>query len=205
MSALVLLALAMAAGPRRAQARAAKAGSRPAKVKVTQVRIETDGREVVLEAKAGDVPATGADQSDDPSGPAGASPDTAGADTGEVALPLDEGKWDPVCTPPCDHDLPRAAIYRVTGTDITTSSTFTLPPSRPQATLVVKAGASRWYWTGIILTAVGGSFLLGGLGPPLLLGGSFSTTEKVLGGTGAVLVGVGLPLWLLNRTTVSIF
>lgn len=123
---------------------------------------------------------------------------------GDAGLPLDPGKWDAVCSPPCDRPLPRAALFRVTGLGVTVSPEFHLPPDRDQVILNVKAGKSTWYWAGVLLSAFGGSFVLGGAGPPLLSGGSFSGTEQILSGSGVVMLAVGLPLWILNRTTVSI-
>lgn len=185
------------------EARGAKSGLRPLRVKMTRVTIDTDFQDIVLEAKAAaksDTSSTGDDT--DSSAPTTAD---AEASIAEAPLPLDEGKWDPICSAPCERRLQRAALFRITGADITTSRTFTLPPDRPDITLEVKTGLAHWFWTGVIVSAVGGSFLLGGLVPRLALGGSFSTTQKVLVGAGTVMVGVGLPLAWFNRTTVSIF
>jgi hypothetical protein len=205
--------------PRDAAARPVGPGAHSPRPKTTRVLLETDGPDVVLEGQAPAATGEGADHS---AGPAGASAQpsvaenasenssAAGDGEGETSaaeapLPLDEGKWDAICSPPCQRRLPRSALFRITGAGITTSATFTLPPGRPAVTLDVKTGTARWYWTGVIVTALGGSFLVGGVAPPLLLGGSLSTAGKVLGGTGAVMLGVGLPLWILNRTVVAIF
>ncbi len=192
--------------------------------KTTRVLIETDGPEVVLEARAAgaddgshhsaappgpssqpSIADTSADTSPDAENAAEGGADADDVETAEAPLPLDDGKWDAVCSPPCQRRLPRAALFRITGAGITTSAAFSLPAKRPAVTLDVKTGTARWYWTGIVVSALGGSFLLGGAAPPLLMGGSFSTPQKILGGAGAVMLGVGLPLWIMNRTTVVIF
>jgi hypothetical protein len=198
------------ASPRIAEARSGPhgAGAHPGRVKTSRVLIENDGPEIVLEAKARDGVADGSPDLGDGAVAPGAREDEGGDPDGATAgvvLPLDAEKWDTVCSSPCGRDLPRAALFRVTGSGITASAAFNLPSHRPEVTLRVRAGDSRWYWTGVILACAGGSFVLGGAGPPLLLGGSFSTTEKILGGTGILLLATGLPLWIINRTTVAIF
>jgi hypothetical protein len=218
----LLLAGADLFGPSAAWARAPKISAEKAAValvptprkaprpKTTRVNIsQSNGADVVLEAKApepDDVSTASADgtASGDAADvtSAASEEDTSPAET---PLPLDEGKWDPVCTQPCERRLPRAAVYRITGEGLTTSSLFNLPANRPDVTLRVRAGTARWYWTGVVASIFGASFLLGGVAPPLLQGGSFSTTGKVLGGAGVVLLGGGVPLWILNRTTVVIF
>jgi hypothetical protein len=179
-------------------------------INTSRVLIEANRSDLLLEAKnEGGAPGWGEPRGASPDGTSEAGDQQRGGRDSPrgaaVALPLDDGDWDPVCSPPCERRLPRTALFRISGAEITTSSTFSLPADRSEVTLRVKAGASRWYWTGVILTAFGGSFALGGIGPPLLLGASFSTTGKVLGGAGAVMLAVGLPLWVLNRTTVGIF
>lgn len=175
---LVALALSLAFS-RNVGARPGGKASQTAPVPTTEVNVVSDVAEVFLEIKRASSP-------------------------GDVAMTLDPGKWDAVCAPTCDRPLLRTALFRVTGLGVNSSAEFNLPPDRDQVTLNVKAGSTTWYWTGILLSAFGGSFVLGGAGPPLLSGGSFSTTEQVLSIAGVAMLAVGLPLWILNRTTVSI-
>jgi hypothetical protein len=153
--------------------------SSPVPSSTTAVTVVSDGPEIFLEMKRRD----------------GAGAPGAGADG---------DNWEAACAPPCDRPLPRTALLRVNGEDVNPSAGFALPSDRDQVTIDVKVGSARWSWTGIILSAFGGSFVLGGAGPPLLMGGSFSTTEKVLTGAGVTLLAVGLPLWFLSRTIVSV-
>jgi hypothetical protein len=179
-SSTVLLALVLPlafASP--IQARPGRKASEAAASATVKVTLVSDGAEVFLETKreSGDrVP----------------------------EMPLEPGKWDAVCVPPCDRLLPRAALLRATGLGVVASPEFHLPADRDQVTVNVKAGSATWYWTGVVMSAFGGSFVLGGAGPPLLSGGSFSLTEQILSGVGVAMLAVGLPLWILNRTTVSI-
>lgn len=173
---ILVLALAFA---RNAQARPGRKAAQPVPASTTDVSVVSDGPEVFLETRRE-------------------------SSAGAADMPLDPGKWDAVCAPPCDRPLSRAALFRVTGLGVNPSAEFPLPADRDQVTLNVKTGSTTWYWTGILLSAFGGSFVLGGAAPPLLSGGSFSTTEQVLSIAGVVLLAVGLPLWILNRTTVSI-
>lgn len=162
--------------------------------------------DVVLEGQAAEGGAPGA-------GATAAEPDAAtpaasageGPEAADVPLPLDEGRWEVTCAPPCGRRLPRDALFRVTGAGVTTSATFALPPGPSEVTLEIHPGQARWYWTGAIAAIAGGTFILGSVGPRLMLGGSFATVEKVMAGTGVVLVGAGLPLWWFNRTRVDIF
>jgi hypothetical protein len=217
--ALLVTALIALSGTRQLAARSVRTPPHPARVKTsgvvieiktTRIQMEANDPDILLEAKnegsfpdgvkSPDISTDGTSGTDDPR-----DADRDDSRGGAVTLPLDDREWDPVCAPPCARRLPRTALFRVSGSRITTSATFNLPPDRPDVILRVKAGASRWYWTGVILTAFGGSLGLGGIGPPLLAGATFSTTGKVLAGAGAVMLAVGLPLWILNRTTIAIF
>lgn len=163
-----------------------------------RVTIESDDETVVLEGQARDPAAP-------PAGAGEGAEATTADEAAEVPLPLDDGRWDVVCSPPCQRRLPRAALFRITGTGVTTSASFSLPARRPEVTLQVDTGTARWYWTGLIAAIAGGTFILGSMGPRLALGGSFTTVEKVMAGTGVVLVGGGGTLWWFNRTRVAIF
>jgi hypothetical protein len=181
LSVALLLALAghASARPRRPVSSASPS-------RTTEVAIESDGANVLLEMQRVPEPMTTTDGSD--------------AATSSPAPAV----WEPACAEPCARALPRAALFRVTGPELISSPDFNLPPDRDSVTLSVRPGVARWYWTGILASAFGGSLVLGGAGPPLLLGGSFSTTEKILAGTGLAMLAVGLPFWILNRTTVSL-
>lgn len=196
-------------------------------LKTTRVTLEANRPDVVLEAMLGpDAGEPSADASARAEAGGGADKGASAAPTkepsvrspdaetvesatpdgaGEPGFPLDEATWDVACTPPCDRSLPRDALFRISGPGIITSSTFRLAPDRAEARVRVRAGSTRWYWTGVIASAFGGSFVIGGAAPPLIGGGSFSTTEKVLTGTGVLLLAGGLPLFILNRTTVLVF
>lgn len=165
-----------------------------------RVILDSDDETVVLEAQAPD--ATGA-----PVSGSGEGAGTAGAESeaAEVPLPLDDGRWDVMCSPPCKRRLPRGALYRITGAGLTTSPTFSLPARQAEVTLEVETGTARWYWLGAIAAIAGGTFVIGSVVPRLAIGGSFSTVEKVMAGTGVVLVGGGGALWWFNRTRVNIF
>lgn len=166
-----------------------------------RVTIESDDETVVLEGQAPDTAAAlvgGGGDSDSPA-------TIAGDDAAEVPLPLDDGRWDVMCSPPCQRRLPRAALFRITGTGVTTSSIFSLPARRPEVTLQVDTGIARWYWAGVVAAIAGGTFILGSVGPRIALGGSFTTVEKVMAGGGLVLFGGGGTLWWFNRTRVAIF
>jgi hypothetical protein len=174
-----------------------------------RVTIESDDETVVLEGQALDAARAptdaGAGQGgrDEGAAPA-AAPGTAADEVAEVPLPLDDGRWEVMCSPPCKRRLPRAALFRITGTGVTTSATFSLPARRSEVTLEVDTGTARWYWAGLIAAIAGGTFIVGSVGPRLAMGGSFTTVEKVMAGAGLVLVGGGAPLWWFNRTRVGV-
>ena len=174
------------------------------KARGVMVTIESAEADIVLEAQAPEaqgkagVGAAPANAADDEGGNA------ATAEPAEVPLPLDDGRWEVMCAPPCQRRLPREALFRITGAGLTTSAAFSLPQKASSVTLDVKTGTARWYWTGVIAAIAGATFILGSVGPRLALGGSFTTGEKVMAGAGLVLVGGGAPLWWFNRTTVAI-
>jgi hypothetical protein len=173
----------------------AKPGVEPRGVKVTGVEVTIDSADpdIVLEGQAAD-------------GHGGTPSDAAApAESAEVPLPLDDGRWDVMCAPPCERRVPREALFRITGAGVTTSATFSLPAKASSVTLEVRTGSARWYWTGAIAAIAGATFIVGSVGPRLALGGSFSTGEKIMAGAGLVLVGGGAPLWWFNRTTVFVF
>lgn len=173
-------------------------------VRGVKVTMNSANAELVLEGQAPGGPAEGG--GDDGAGATPADAAIASGDAvAEVPLPLDEGRWEVMCAPPCGRRLPREALFRVTGAGVTTSASFFLPPDRSAITLEIDPGRSRWYWAGAIAAIAGGTFILGSVGPRLAMGGSFATVEKVMAGSGVVLVGAGLPLWWFNRTRVDIF
>jgi hypothetical protein len=172
----------------------AKPGAKPRGVKVT---IESTDPDIVLEGQA-----TGG-QGGAPAGTDGTADEGAGAaDAAEVPLPLEDGRWEVMCAPPCQRRVPREALFLITGTGVTTSAVFSLPAKASSVSLDVKTGTARWYWTGAIAAIAGATFVIGSVVPRLALGGSFSTGEKVMAGAGLVLMGGGAPLWWFNRTTV---
>lgn len=173
----------------------AKPAAKPQGVKVT---IESADPDIVLEGQARQAPSGSAEGAVD----GGAA--TAG-ESAEVPLPLDDGRWEVMCAPPCQRRLPRDALFRITGAGVTTSAAFSLPARAASVTLDVKPGTARWYWTGAIAAIAGATFVIGAVVPRLALGGSFTTGEKVMAGAGLVLIGGGAPLWWFNRTDVAVF
>ena len=169
------------------------------------VTIDSDDDTIVLEGQAADAAASAAAGSGGAAEGDDSVPPPAADEAAEVPLPLDDGRWDVMCSPPCQRRLPRAALFRITGTGVTTSATFSLPPRGSEVTLRVDTGAARWYWTGLVAAIAGGTFLLGSVGPRVVLGGSFTTFDKVMAGSGLVLVAGGGTLWWFNRTRVAIF
>jgi hypothetical protein len=162
-----------------------------------KVTIESADPDIVLEGQA---PASGGGSAEGAGDGGAAAPEPA-----EVPLPLDDGRWEAMCAPPCQRRLPRDALFRITGAGVTTSAAFSLPAKSSSVTLEVRTGTARWYWTGAIAAIAGATFVIGAVVPRAALGGSFSTGEKVMAGAGLVLIGGGAPLWWFNRTTVAVF
>jgi hypothetical protein len=115
------------------------------------------------------------------------------------------------CKAPCDKDVDPQFTYRIAGDGITPSRMIQFGYDKPAYKLRVEAGSTGSRVTGIILSAVGLSFAGGG-GTGLLVsalsptGGSdtFTTVSAITAGTGAVLLAVGIGLWVSSKTTVRV-
>jgi hypothetical protein len=111
--------------------------------------------------------------------------------------------WKTVCPAPCNEALP-PGTYRIDGDGIPTSSKFEL---RGNEQIAVSPGNSAGYYGGRLLF-FGGAFaaVLGGIiyaGDSGQHEGITSMSQTlIIGGLGGVVI--GLPLWLLSRTTVDV-
>ncbi|HUB08852.1 MAG TPA: hypothetical protein VMB50_17725 [Myxococcales bacterium] len=138
-----------------------------------------------------------------------------------------------VCTAPCGLDLGRTLMgqplsYRVGGDGVATSDWFSLPDSPGQLELHAKTGSAAgktWgqvlTWAGAGVAGLGGAALLAGeasrITPPAPPAGCPTCSEPnndasnafIAAGVGmliggAVMLAAGIPLWVLNRTTVTV-
>lgn len=126
-----------------------------------------------------------------------------------------EGHWERVCIAPCSaHMLPRG-LYRMDGSGMTPSSTFSPPQSGGPLKLNVFAGSSRLRAAGTVSASVGITGLLFSLvvlpvtyGADIdacagdCAGRTFRTAAWVSAGVGAALVGLGVGLMFAGATDV---
>lgn len=85
--------------------------------------------------------------------------------TSPVELQVTHGQkndWQTVCASPCDQQFAAHGTYRIAGSGVRPSSTFTLSAMRGRANLVVSPSSSGWFVGGIVLLAVGGGVMLVG-------------------------------------------
>jgi hypothetical protein len=116
------------------------------------------------------------------------------------------------CSAPCDQVIlrPRDYFY-VAGEGIMPSSQFTLENAPAAVDLKVKTGSPGLWFTGIMLGSLGACGLLTG---GLLYGISAGSSSSGMGGLataslftalgGALLLAIGIPLWLGNSTDVEV-
>jgi hypothetical protein len=107
-------------------------------------------------------------------------------------------RLEPVCSAPCDTTLEPGAWYVVGGGDIARTDAFRVPEDA--SSLRVRAGGSHTAREiGVGATVVGGLVaLVGGAGLAIHDDPGFSTGTLI---TGAVTLGLGVTLWILNRPT----
>lgn len=119
-------------------------------------------------------------------------------------------QWEPACAVPCKLHISPHAAYRATGRGVASSHEFVLPKGN-DLHLDVHARSAFWYSAGIAGT-IFGTLLVAGGAISTSLSGNITSTEAeqnvrsfgvVFLVTGAVLLGVGVPLWLTGRSTVS--
>ena len=119
-------------------------------------------------------------------------------------------QWEPVCAVPCKLHLSPHAAFRVSGRGIAPSHEFLLPKGN-EVHVDAHARSSFWYSAGIASTIFGALFIAAGAVSTGLSGNITSTEAEtqvrsfgvVFLVTGAVLLGVGVPLWLTGRSTVT--
>jgi hypothetical protein len=118
------------------------------------------------------------------------------------------GEWARLCPAPCDRELVvEGSLLRAAAPGMTTSNLFRVEPGRGVAFVRVEGGSATSRTIGIITLAVGVPVAL--LGAGLFgLGGvnhepGMRTAGAVVLGTGAVSIGVSLPLLLLGSTDVK--
>jgi len=117
--------------------------------------------------------------------------------------------WQTVCTAPCDLHLDSEAFYRISGREIPTSWTFSLPRETGEVRINAKSGQKGKYWLGAALSLIAlpnlGSAAIFFFGPAKT--NKDATSFLVLGigftAVAAVLLGIGLPKWYANRTSVE--
>jgi hypothetical protein len=117
---------------------------------------------------------------------------------------------EPVCTVPCRAFLSPGVSYRFVAPGMTPSGSFELSGTS-EADVRVHGGSWAPYVTGVVLTILGAVYLPVGGG--LFVGQEAFGNDKsrALAPVGATLLGVGLvslavgiPLWLSNRTSITI-
>lgn len=128
--------------------------------------------------------------------------------------------YSPVCVAPCSANVPASSIYRVAGSGVTISRKFQVPMDG--ARLRVSAGSAGARVGGAVMMAVGAGFLIGGLiilpfafighdtsycSPNCASQSSLNDTLLALGagtaGLGALLLGIGIPLFATSATSVT--
>lgn len=119
-------------------------------------------------------------------------------------------QWEPVCVAPCNVKVDPNAIFRVGGVGVAPSREFVLPAQRKDLRLQVSAGSGPAYNIGLGLTTTGALFAAIGV-VPLVYAGSITNTSaedtvRGLGagilGAGVLMLAVGVPMWLLGKSTV---
>lgn len=123
-------------------------------------------------------------------------------------------QWETACVAPCAVPLSAHYTYRVTGDGRVPTTSFTLPRGRDRVTVDADLGRASGRIAGLGFFATGvGAMVLGGaalVASPILsandVGSSGFRTSVLSGGVavtsvGAVLVAVGVTLWLTNSSS----
>lgn len=118
--------------------------------------------------------------------------------------------YDPVCTAPCEADVPARGRYRVRGEGMVQSSAFHLPQGEPRVGLQVNGGSLGGVVGGVVMMgfgivamSIGGIFMLVGASERAPNDGSGTEIGGAITlGAGAGLTGLGLYLVLANQTDV---
>lgn len=126
-------------------------------------------------------------------------------------------QWQTACVAPCSVPLSAQYTYRVSGDGRVPTSSFTLPRGRDHVTVDADLGKSSGRIAGLGFLATGvGAMVLGGaalVASPVLsandVGSTGFRTTVLSGGVavtsvGAVLVAVGVTLWLTNASSLKL-
>lgn len=120
-----------------------------------------------------------------------------------------ESTWEEVCVTPCRADFDRFSSYRVSAQNgISSSHTFTLPTGTDALRLHIDAGNQRAHSVGMLLAAIGGAAVIVG-GVLLATAARFDKESDVrlaggvTGGSGLLLLGIGVPLTIGTQTHVA--
>ncbi len=126
-------------------------------------------------------------------------------------------QWETACVAPCSVPLSAQYTYRVSGDGRVPTSTFTLPRGRDRVTVDADLGKASGRIAGLGFFATGvGAMVLGGaalVASPILSANDvgstgFRTTVLSSGvavtSVGAVLVAVGVTLWLTNASSLKL-
>lgn len=126
-------------------------------------------------------------------------------------------QWQTACVAPCSVPLSAHYIYRVSGDGRVPTSSFTLPRGRDRVTVDADLGRASGRIAGLGFLATGvGAMVLGGaalVASPILsaneVGSAGFRTTVLSGGVavtsiGAVLVAVGVTLWLTNESSLKL-
>jgi hypothetical protein len=121
-------------------------------------------------------------------------------------------QWEPACVAPCRVMVNPNAAFRVNGRGIATSRDFVLPgeDGKGEVRLDVRTRSAFWHDVGQAMTIVG-TLLVAVGGVSTLYANSITDTEEektlrrfgvsfLVGG--GVLMGVGIPLWITQRSWV---
>jgi hypothetical protein len=112
--------------------------------------------------------------------------------------------YSPVCDAPCDKWLPAGDDYFIGGRGITGSRAIDLRPG-DHTQLAVDAGNAGGWVGGLILFSAGLGFAVGGGTCAAIIQNDSSIQTMSIGMLvgGIVMVAIGLPVMLHNRTTVQ--
>lgn len=113
-----------------------------------------------------------------------------------------------VCAAPCDEPIDgrKGAQFFFTAPGMVGSEQFSLGGRQGDVTARVQGGSAGKRIGGIILTSVGGPFLIMGAGFAVIDGGKFLGAGLVYGslGVGAVALGAGIYMWATSGTKIEI-
>ncbi len=119
------------------------------------------------------------------------------------------GSERPVCSAPCDREVPEKGRYRIAGAGIAPSSEFMLPGDRPDLGLEVNAAPTgqvgcltAGFTTALTLILTGVPFMFAGGGDPSLMG--MQITGDVLTAVGGLAAIGTLVYWIATPSTTSV-